>query len=101
MILIYWFGSDEDIEFEYEVDLEVLHEAVVTYYSEKYGFMSAECKSLVEELYYNDLLNYTTDCNFEDYIKECCYEDAYYQFQEEEKSNNPYSYYGISESDFH
>lgn len=101
MTLIYWFGSDEDVEFEYEVDLNVLHDAVIEYYTKMYGTDSDECRSLIEELYYNDLLSYDTDWGFEDYIKDSCYENAYCQWQEEEKSENPYSYYGISESDFH
>ena len=86
MVLTYWFETrDTEEEFEYEVDLNVLYDAVVEYYSVKYGFPSVECRSLISELYYNDMLNYENDWDFEDYLKEVCYEDAYHQFKEEQE----------------
>lgn len=101
MTLIYWFGSDEDVEFEYEVDLDVLHDVVIEYYIKMYGADSDECRSLIEELYYNDLLNYNTDWGFEDYIRDYCYEEAHLQWKEEEESSgDPYSYFGISRDYF-
>lgn len=101
MTLTYWFGNDEDIEFEYEVDLGILHNAVVEYYTRMYGTDGDECRSLIKELYYNDLLSYDTDCGFEDYIKDYCYEDAYHEWKEgEESSGDPYSYFGISRDYF-
>ena len=100
MTLTYWFGSDEDIKFEYEVDLNVLHDVVVEYYTKTYSTDNDECRSLIEELYYNDILSYDTDWDFEDYIRDYCYEEAYLQWQEEEKSSDPYSYFGVSRNDF-
>lgn len=97
--LVYDFGDEEhDEEFIYSANYDIVCEVLAQLFADTYGidFGIAECilgdydlYDDLEDIYYEDLLEHFRDEAMEQY------RDA------KEYNSDPYSYYGISESDFH
>ena len=97
--LVYDFGDEEhDEEFIYSANYDVVCEVLAQLFADTYGiyFGIAECiisdydlYDSLEEIYKEDLLEHFRDEALE----------AYQEYKEFDSDH--YSFYGISESDFH
>lgn len=100
MKLKYYFGKDDE-EFEYEVDAAEILEVAINYYSQLYGASVHGARSVLAGLLSDDLLLYEEDEEFIDFLKEHFEADAKESYEDcKEYERDPYSYYGVSRSDF-
>ena len=98
MILFYDFDELE-YDYEFEVDTKEVREYIASLLADRYGGVS--------QAFYNFLLDYDNleedlEEKFKEDIEEYFRAEAYEQYLDNKaEQSNTYSYYGISESDFH
>ena len=103
MELRYFFGKDGEEEFFYEIDDDDIIEMAELFYPQMYDCSVDGARSIIAGLISDGLLNYESDDEFVDFLKEQFEDDAREAYKDycEYRDYGPYAYYGVSESDFH
>ena len=104
MILDYSWGEYDEVEYEYEVDIDDVIELAIQFYADEFSKNISDreiVEKVIKELINYDLLVFEQDDEFMSYLKEY-FEDAAAEEYEDgrEYARDPMGYYGMHISDF-
>lgn len=104
MVIRYCWGEYDEIEYEYEVDINEIVELAIQFYADEFSKNISDreiVEKVITELIHYDLLVFEQDDEFMDYLKEY-FEDAAVEEYEDGRAyaSDPLGYYGMHWSDF-